>query len=360
MTPTVAVIGGGYGGISVAAQLDAAADVVLVDPRDAFVHSTASLRSLADPAWIDRIFLPYDRLLRRGRVVRDRAERVDPRGAVLASGERIDADYTVLATGSGYPFPAKFAEHDSARAKARIGAAHRELAQAHSVLLLGAGAVGLELAGEIKAAWPRTAVTVVEPGHDILSGAFPDEFRKEVRRQLEALGIELLLDTALAAEPATEPAHREPFTAATRDGALLGADIWFRCYGVSVESDYLAPELAAARGARGRIAVTPELRVPGQERVFAIGDLAETASETQTAATAHAHADTTAANIRAMIAGDPPKPHPPRPAGIALPLGPDGGAAYRPDLGLLDAETTAGIKGGHMKLDTYRDLLNLS
>ena len=45
MERTVVVIGGGYGGSAVAKALDAEADVVLVDPRDAFVHSAGSLRA---------------------------------------------------------------------------------------------------------------------------------------------------------------------------------------------------------------------------------------------------------------------------------------------------------------------------
>ena len=36
--PTVVVIGGGYGGVNVAKALDADVDVVLVEPKDAFVR----------------------------------------------------------------------------------------------------------------------------------------------------------------------------------------------------------------------------------------------------------------------------------------------------------------------------------
>ena len=93
--------------INVAKSLDDVADVVLVEPKDAFVHNVAALRALADPAWLPRIYLPYDRLLARGRVVRDRAAKVEPGRVTLASGEELDADYIVLATGSAYPFPAK-------------------------------------------------------------------------------------------------------------------------------------------------------------------------------------------------------------------------------------------------------------
>ena len=49
MSRTVAVIGGGYGGSAVAKALDPEADVVLIDPRDAFVNA-AGVAAGADPA----------------------------------------------------------------------------------------------------------------------------------------------------------------------------------------------------------------------------------------------------------------------------------------------------------------------
>src|SRR3981081_2981373 len=101
--PTVVVVGGGYGGIAVAKALDDTSDVVLVEPKDAFMHNIAALRALVDPSWLPRIFLPYAGLLRHGRIVRDRAVLVEPFRVVTASGEEIAADYIVLATGSRYP-----------------------------------------------------------------------------------------------------------------------------------------------------------------------------------------------------------------------------------------------------------------
>src|SRR5476649_800238 len=80
--PVVVVVGGGYGGTAVAKALDETTDVVLVEPRDAFMHNVAALRALVDPSWLPRIFFPYDGLLANGRVVRDRAQTVDPNRVV--------------------------------------------------------------------------------------------------------------------------------------------------------------------------------------------------------------------------------------------------------------------------------------
>jgi hypothetical protein len=121
--PAVVVIGGGYGGINVAKSLDDVASVVLVEPKDAFVHNVAALRALVDPSWLPRIYLPYGRLLSRGRVVHDRAAKVDTGRVVLASGDELPADYIVLGPGFTYPFPAK-SDVDAAAAAMPMRAAH--------------------------------------------------------------------------------------------------------------------------------------------------------------------------------------------------------------------------------------------
>jgi NADH dehydrogenase FAD-containing subunit len=100
----VIVVGGGYGGVATAKALDDIADVVLIEPKDAFVHNIAALRALVDPEWTDRIFYPYRHLLSRGRVIHDRAVHVEADAVTIGSGERIEADYIVLASGSAYPF----------------------------------------------------------------------------------------------------------------------------------------------------------------------------------------------------------------------------------------------------------------
>jgi len=210
MAPTVAVVGGGYGGASVAKALDDVADVVLIEPRDAFAHNVAALRAAVDPDWAERIFIPYDGLLRCGTVRRDRAVLVRPGTVELASGASVTADYVVLATGSAHRYPAKIDVLDSAAAADKLRGTHRALDASSGVLLLGAGPVGLEFAGEIKAAWPDKPVTIVDPRPDLAFGRFPREFGAELAAQLADLGVTLLLGTSLPGRPPTAPASSAP------------------------------------------------------------------------------------------------------------------------------------------------------
>ncbi|MEV4625140.1 FAD-dependent oxidoreductase [Micromonospora sp. NPDC049523] len=359
MVPTVVVVGGGYGGITVAKALDDVADVVLVEPRDTFVHTVAALRAAVDPDWADRIFLPYDRLLTRGRVRHDRAVRVSANAVELGSGEVVGADYVVLATGTAYPYPAKIDVEDSAGARSKLGATHHALGQARRVLLLGAGPVGLEFAGEIKSMWPEKTVTVVDPGTDLVSGRFPDEFRSILRTQLDQLGVEVLLGTSLRELPRSEPGRAATVTVTTESGVEITADIWFPCHGVRVDSGYLADELRVAQRPDNLLAVTSELRLHGQDTVFAVGDITAV-PELKMARAAQRHAEVVAANIRTLIGGGIDMiTYRPAADAIVLPLGPKGGVSYAPEVGVLDAGPTSDIKGD-LFIDNYLELLGLA
>ena len=204
--PTVLVVGGGYGGIKVAKALDDIAEVTLVDPKEAFVHNIAAWRALVEPEWLDRIFFPYERLLAEGRFVCGSAASIDGRRVTLASGETLEADYLVLATGSSYPFPAKNEEPDVASARRRVEEAHEALLAAERVLIIGAGPSGLELAGEIKSFYPDKQVTIADVADDILTGPYDEALRDELRRQLAALDVRLQLGQTLSGLPGAEPA----------------------------------------------------------------------------------------------------------------------------------------------------------
>lgn len=359
MNAIVAVIGGGYGGATVAKALDAEADVVLVEPKDAFVHAAGSLRALVRPDWAGSIFFPYDRLLTRGRVVRERAASVDAGGVTLASGRRIDADYVVLATGSAYPYPAKFDTDSTEEALGLLRDTHDELARAERVLISGAGPVGLELAGEIKAVWPEKRVTIVDPAPELLPGFAPG-LREDLHRQLDALGVELRLGTTPVTEPPAGPGRAEAFTVATTDGGKIGADIWFRAHGVRVHGGFLGAGLAEATTPAGHVRVDELLRVDGQERVYAVGDITDVA-EAKMAGYAMRHAEVVARNVLAQIRGERPEAayRPSAVPSVLLPLGPLGGVGQFPSPEgplVLPAETVAEYKGNDLFTGRFVEL----
>ena len=332
MERTVVIIGGGYGGTLVAKELDAEAEVVLVDPREGFVNAAASLRALTRPDWAHHAFFPYDTLLERGRIIRDRAVSVDPHGVTLASGERVRADYLVLATGSDYPYPAK--PHTRATGIAQqlddLRETHKELSGAARVLILGAGPVGLELAGEITDVWPDKNVIIVERAGRLLADFLP-EVRDDLHRQLTERGIDLRLGTTLTVPPLVPEGRNARFAVTAGSGEQIVADIWFRAYGLRFNTGFLADGRLTHLTGRGLIPVTGHLNVSGHDHVYAIGDVADL-PDPKMASYAMEHALIVAANIRAQLAGvSPGAVHTPTSERrILLPLGTHAGVGQLP------------------------------
>jgi NADH dehydrogenase FAD-containing subunit len=356
--PTVVVIGGGYGGVNIAKALDETLDVVLVEPKDAFVHNIASLRALVEPTFLPKIFLPYDRLLTNGRVVRDRAVEVSAQRVVVASGDAIDADYIVLATGSAYPFPAKSSAHDAEDAMDNYRAAHHDLEQANRVLLIGAGPVGIELAGEIVAKWPDKHITLLDVADDVLGERFRADLRTELRTQLVDLGVELVLGEGLRELPATVANELATFTVTTSAGREITADIWFQCFGVTPVSDYLDDDLAAARQPSGFVNVGPALQVAGHDNVFAIGDVST--ADAKMAGMAGMQATLVAQNILKLVNGEHDlAAYEPYGTAIVVPIGPEGGSGQLPGQDeLASREMVASVKGRDLMVDRFAELFN--
>ncbi len=351
MEQKVVVVGGGYGGVAVATALDDVAEVVLVEPKDQFVHAVGTLRALGDPAWQSRVFHSYDSLLRRGRVRRAWARSVSPGVVRLSGSETLLADHVVLATGTGYPFPAKFLEDDTDVARARLHRTREALRDCERVVVVGAGPVGLELAGELTAAYPGLHVTVVEKEPDILVGDYLPELRTSLHEQLAARGVELVLGAPLAYLPPYDVGTYGPFSVETTAGVAVSGQMWFRCHGSRPLTGYLDAELSRGMHGDGTIPVDEHLRVVGQEAVWAVGDITDV-RESKRATAARAHAEVVADNIRDVIAGRAPgATYAAAPERIVLPLGPEGGASQVDVDGvrtLLGPDETSLIKGADL------------
>ena len=226
--------------------------------------------------------------------------------------------------------------------------------------MIGAGAVGIELAGEITSKWPGKHVTLLDSAGDLMGGEFRPELRGELRRQLLERGVDLRLGQPLRELPNTAPATFGQFSAVTASGEKIDADIWFRCFGVDPVSDYLGASLAPARGPDGFIAVEPTLQLAGHPNVFAIGDAAN--ADAKMAGRAGRQAHLVADNIRKLVAGEQDLAHyEPIPPAIVLPIGPDGGSGQLPGTDeLMATEVVAQIKGRDLMVGRYAEILGIA
>lgn len=361
----VVVIGGGYGGVTVAKGLDPVADVVLVEQKDQFVHHAAALRAAVDDVWEHAIFMPYSYLLQNGKVVRGTVSKVEDNKVHIFGQEPIEADYIVLATGSSYPFPAKHNTSQASVAKARIEQLHSNLASAESVLLIGGGTVGLELAGELAHSFPHLDIQIVEKEDTILpTEGYTEEFRESVRQQTEDLGATVYTNAELAYLPPTSIGELGHFKVETKDGRPLEADVWFQCYGSHAASGYLrGTDFDHVLNTDGTVQVEPTLQVVGHPHVYAVGDITDV-PESKRADAARHQARVVVANIANQIDGaEADVVYHPTKEWVVLPLGPELGASQLLDASgntrVIGPAQTAEIKGTDLMVSVIRSQLNL-
>ncbi|MFF8974764.1 NAD(P)/FAD-dependent oxidoreductase [Streptomyces sp. NPDC014995] len=292
----VVVIGGGYAGVRLAKRLDATARVTLVDRKEIFFHRIASLRAGVRPEWTATPFIPYDRLLRHGRVVTGKAVRIDTgeRQVVLATGERLPYDVLVIATGADYPEPARFVGTTTEEAVKSFAEHQRNVSAAGHVLVVGGGPSGVELSAEIRLARPDARVTLAHSGPALLHATGSARAGRKAQAWLESHDVEVRLDSFMS------PGH-DFGTYRDARGNVVEADLSFWATGTTPNTlwlrlaghgDWLNPS--------GHVKVDRTLRVEGRLDVFAVGDVND-ATELKITPAALAQADLAAWNIRAYL-----------------------------------------------------------
>jgi NADH dehydrogenase len=299
------VVGAGFGGLNVVQALRrAAVRITVVDRRNHHLFqpllyqvATAAL-SPADIAYPVRAIL---RRQKNATVLLADAVSVDrsARELVLSAG-RVGFDYLVLATGARHAYfghdsweanaPGLKSLEDALEIRRRILLAFERAEQETNAerrralltfVIVGGGPTGVELAGAIaeisrhvlvsdfRSIDPReSSVQVLEAGPRILP-TFPPDLAGKAQRALERLGVQVRTGC-----PVREV---EAGSVEAGDSRIAAATI---LWAAGVRASPLARSLDVPLDGAGRVLVLPDLSIPGDSRIFAIGDVATLNSQT--------------------------------------------------------------------------------
>ncbi|KAL9422471.1 hypothetical protein AB3S75_034693 [Citrus x aurantiifolia] len=150
----VVVIGGGVGGSLLAYHIQSFADVVLIDEKEYFEMVTSfAVRSVIN----------HSDYLSNVRSVILICFSITDSEVVTAGGQTFVYDYVVVATGHVESVPKSRTERLSQYEKE-----FEKVKSANSVLVVGGGPTGVELAGEIAVDFPDKKVILVHRGPKLL------------------------------------------------------------------------------------------------------------------------------------------------------------------------------------------------
>lgn len=367
MSAKLVIIGGGYVGCEVARRLDAKLDVSLVEPRTAFLHVPALIRSLVEPGLLDRAIIPYDKLLRRGRIIQCRASEVKRGGVMLEDGRFLEADLVLVATGSRYPAPFKPLDDNVVDFQNRQSAVVARLNVARSVTIVGAGPVGIELAGEI--ASTRSAAVSLVSSADGLLPEYPARLGQALTQKLTGLGVEILSGRRAVESP--KDGMPKGGEVMLDDGSILVADIVFAATGPVASSGILSALPGVRLVSRGRVLTDDWLRPSDWPNLFVGGDVAEVGDAMTIVATMRQVPFLLKVLREAAAGKNVEQLRPYRPwnaAPILVPLNKETGNSFLPlpvptafsSLGVTGNVVTRLLKGSDLFIPKYRKVLGYS
>jgi apoptosis-inducing factor 2 len=167
-----------------------------------------------------------------------------------------------------------------AEAEKQLALYAKLIKDAQNIVIVGGGAVGCELSGEILDLYPTKKVILLNGQAHLLAGNNATSFTRErLRAKLEAAGVKVVLNDRVMAGLNPKPgcAHIEgEHVVNTNSGKKLKSDLTFLCTGSGApNSGFLSPELLTEKK---EVKVLDTLQVDNAEyhHVFSLGDVAAT------------------------------------------------------------------------------------
>ncbi|XP_006181230.1 apoptosis-inducing factor 2 isoform X1 [Camelus ferus] len=296
----VVIVGGGFGGIAAASQLQALnIPFLLVDMKDSFHHNVAALRASVESGFAKKTFISYSASFkenfRQGLVV---GIDLKNQTVLLEDGEALRFSHLILATGSTGLFPGKFNQVSSQQVA--IQAYEDMVTQvqcSQSIVVVGGGSAGVEMAAEIKTEYPEKEVTLIHSQMALADKELLPCVRQEAKEILLRKGVQLLLServSNLEELPLNE--YRECIKVQTDKGTEVAANLVIVCNGIKINSSAYRSAFDDGLASNGALKVNEYLQVEGCSHVYAIGDCADV-KEPKMAYHAGLHANVAVTNI---------------------------------------------------------------
>lgn len=282
-------------------------DITLVDSRSYFEYVPGALRCFVDPSHFRRALSAPLSILKSDTTTVVTATVTNVLAAkqqvVLHNGNYLDYNYLVLCAGSTYTEPIKPMASITTLEERQIewNAAAHKVAESQTVVIVGAGAVGVELAGEILTVHPNITLYLFDMAPTVLPG-FPSSSAQYATKWLQSRGAILRLSTSLK--------NIGLDNVELADRSVIQADIVFKCMGSPPNVGFLRKSdlRDALTGPKGAVEVNDHLQVLGHETIYCAGDMMYHArsNEVKLGHTAEVNSHLCAGNILRAASGMKP------------------------------------------------------
>ncbi|PYI17423.1 putative mercuric reductase [Aspergillus violaceofuscus CBS 115571] len=217
------------------------------------------------------------------------------------SGEEIAFEYLVVATGAvAAGLPSRVGVRTKEEGMEMLRGEQERIRAARDVVVLGGGAAGVEMAGDVKECYPGTNVTLVHSRERLLNRGYGEGLSRRALDGLQALGVKVLLGERVVMDDQLERTEEVKL----ESGQVVKCDCLVKCAGQRPNSGLVREVSPSSIAESGHIRVRPTLQLVDKvcSRIYAAGDVIE-ADAVQNARGAFQQAEVVAKNIVRAIKG---------------------------------------------------------
>lgn len=315
MKADILIVGGSYAGLSALVTLKNRLrerhgkniSVAIIEPKAGLLNVLGISRALVDPDFAKTQFIPFenlkdisfDKVVTSDRYVQQhmgpalrsngagldvtfihgKAGQVQLNSAQFAlngtdhTWNEIEFQYCVIAAGRNRRWPTSPTAHNYESYMNEMGEFNRMVQKCKTISVVGAGAVGIEIAGEFKNKYPGIDVHLFHPHASFPPELLSAEFDLLVRSSLDRAGVKVHTGVRVKSEAdgVLEMTNGEKFT----------SDFTYWCNGFHNNTEILGDQLARYISPQNNVYVNDRLQphLPGEtpavENVFCVGDMME-------------------------------------------------------------------------------------
>ncbi|KAK4940576.1 vacuolar protein sorting/targeting protein PEP1 [Elasticomyces elasticus] len=295
MARYIVVVGGSYVGVNTAQRLaDAFAGrmpVVLIEKNSHFQHLFAFPR-YAVTADVDthKAFIPYIGTFAKctpgsGTTVQAKVLGLDKDTIHLDREVSLDGQtvnkipyaYLVVATGTKLSPPSSLPGTEKLDGYTYLRKHAQKVKRSSNIAVLGGGAVGVQMATDIKELYPEKSVTLLHSRLNLMNH-FDSRLSDIVVARCHELGIKLKLGSRVKIPVQGYPTDGSPFEVNLEDGSSVSADFAIICTGQTPQSSLIQSVAPQSIDEKGFIKTLKSLQIDDQDHpnIFAVGDVAAT------------------------------------------------------------------------------------
>ena len=317
MASKVVIIGGSYAGLAALntlkllitknlSTISKPISITLIEPKSGFLNILGLPKSIVNKDFASKQYVPFCDFLKFDNVISTsndlklqltRNTNTDNNNLVLnyiqgkvtklASNKisysindidesSIEYDYAILATGRNRNWPVNPMASTFELYLNEIEFTNNKIEESPIISIIGGGAVGIELAAEIKLHYPNKIVNLIHPHGTLPPEPILETFKNKTLQSLKLANINVFLNTRIDTLKATAAEiDRGTYNLKTTDGRTIESNLNIWATSFRNNLDYLSPDLDIHITANHNIQTNDYLQIPNIPNIYAVGDLIE-------------------------------------------------------------------------------------